>query len=88
MPGRRRRCRADGFVARTQTPGLSGDQHALNLDTVPAGPDADSGTDNIIYKHAQLDGFEHPTCFDTPDRGNHITIGDDLPNTHPVGPES
>jgi uncharacterized protein GlcG (DUF336 family) len=80
--------------------GLSGDtscsdhiiawklRHALNLDNVPAGPDADSGTDNIIYKHAQLDGFEHPTCFDTPDRGNHITIGDDLPNTHPVGPES
>ena len=60
-------------------------RHALNLDNVPAGPDSDSGTDNIIYKHAQLDGFEHPTCFDLPDRGNHITIGNDLPETHPVG---
>ena len=79
--------------------GLSGDtsctdhiiawklRHALNLDNVPAGPDADSGTDNIIYKQGQLDGFEHPSCFDTPDRGNHITIGNDLPETHPVGPQ-
>ncbi|HEX6107065.1 MAG TPA: heme-binding protein [Gemmatimonadales bacterium] len=77
--------------------GLSGDtsctdhiiawklRHALNLDNVPAGPDPDSGTDNIIYKQAKLDGFEHPTCFDTPGRGDHIDIGNDLPTTHPVG---
>ncbi len=62
----------------------------LNLDNVPAGPAPGppaSGTDNIIYKQGELDGFEHPTCFDTPDRGNHIDIGNDLPETHPVGPE-
>ena len=80
--------------------GLSGDtsctdhiiawklRHALNLDNVPAGPDADSGTDNIIYKQGKLDGFEHPTCFDLPDRGSHVSIGNDLPDSHPAGPDA
>jgi uncharacterized protein GlcG (DUF336 family) len=59
-------------------------RHALNLDNVPNGPDG--GTDNIIYNtDATLSGFEHPLCFDTDDRGNHQTIGDNLPTTHPVG---
>jgi uncharacterized protein GlcG (DUF336 family) len=62
-------------------------RHALNLDNVPAGPDADSGTDNIIYTDGTLDGFEHPTCFDTDGQGNHVTIGNELTTTHPVGPE-
>ncbi len=62
-------------------------RHALNLDNVPAGPDADSNSDNIIYTDGTLDGFEHPTCFDTPDQGDHVTIGNDLPTTHPVGPD-
>ena len=62
-------------------------RHALNLDNVPAGPDADSNTDNIIYTDGTLDGFEHPECFDTDGQGDHVSIGNDLPNTHPVGPE-
>ena len=62
-------------------------RHALNLDNVPAGPDADSGTDNIIYIEDTLDGFEHATCFDLEGNGDHIAIGNELPNTHPVGPE-
>jgi len=80
--------------------GLSGDtsctdhiiawklRHALNLDNVPAGA-ADGGTtDNIIYNEDDdLGGFEHPTCFDNPGRGNHVDIGKHLPDTHPVGPE-
>jgi uncharacterized protein GlcG (DUF336 family) len=78
--------------------GLSGDtsctdhiiswklRHALNLDKVPAGP-AD-GTDNIIYDaDGELTGFEHPTCFDNPGQGDHVEIGNDLPDTHPVGPQ-
>ena len=81
--------------------GLSGDtsctdhiiawklRHALNLDNVPAGP-ADGGTtDNIIFDtNRKLEGFEHPTCFDTEGRGNHLRIGRRLARTHPVGPES
>jgi hypothetical protein len=62
-------------------------RHALNLDNVPAGPDADSNTDNIIYTDGALDGFEHPICFDTDGQGEHVPIGNDLPTTHPVGPE-
>jgi uncharacterized protein GlcG (DUF336 family) len=62
-------------------------RHELNLDNVPAGPDEDSGSDNIIYAEGDLDGFEHPTCFDLEGQGDHIDIGNDLPNTHPVGPE-
>ena len=61
-------------------------RHSLNLDNVPAGPD-DSNTDNIIYVDGTLDGFEHATCFDLDGQGNHIEIGNDLPETHPVGPE-
>lgn len=60
-------------------------RHELNLDNVPAGP-APSSTDNIIYQTGTLDGFEHPTCFDTPGQGNHVRIGNNLPTTHPVGP--
>jgi uncharacterized protein GlcG (DUF336 family) len=80
--------------------GLSGDtsctdhiiawklRHALNLDDVPAGP-ADGGTtDNIIFdKNHKLEGFEHPTCFDNPGRGDHVEIAENLAQTHPVGPE-
>jgi uncharacterized protein GlcG (DUF336 family) len=62
-------------------------RHALNLDNVPAGPDADSNSDNIIYTDGTLDGFEHPECFDLEGQGLHVPIGDDLPNSHPVGPE-
>ena len=62
-------------------------RHALNLDNVPAGPDADSNSDNIIYTDGTLDGFEHPECFDTDGQGDHVAIGNDLPTTHPVGPE-
>lgn len=77
--------------------GLSGDtsctdhiiawklRHHLNLDNVPAGP-APSNTDNIIYTEGTIDGFEHPTCFDLPGEGNHVTIANNLPATHPVGP--
>ena len=81
--------------------GLSGDtactdhiiawklRHSLNLDNVPAGvaPGSLTGTDNIIYAIGMIDGFEHPTCFDTPDQGNHVTIANNLPTTHPVGPD-
>jgi uncharacterized protein GlcG (DUF336 family) len=62
-------------------------RHELNLDNVPAGPDADSNTDNIIYMEGDLDGFEHPECFDLEGQGDHVEIGNDLPNSHPVGPE-
>lgn len=78
--------------------GLSGDtsctdhiiawklRNVLNLDNVPAGPGT-GNTDNIIYdEDGDLEGFEHPTCFDGPDNGDHIDIGNQLVNTHPVGP--
>lgn len=61
-------------------------RHALNLDNVPAGPDADSNSDNIIYTDGTIDGFEHPTCFDTDGQGDHVVIGNNLPTTDPVGP--
>jgi uncharacterized protein GlcG (DUF336 family) len=76
--------------------GLSGDtsctdhiiawklRHALNLDNIPGG--VADGTDNIIFVEGDLDGFEHPTCFDSPGEGNHILIAEDLPDTHPIGP--
>ena len=57
----------------------------LNLDNVPGGVAA--GTDNIIFTEGTLDGFEHPTCFDQPGRGNHIEIANNLPTTHPIGPD-
>ncbi len=60
-------------------------RHSLNLDDVPAGV-GESNTDNIIYTSGpSIDGFEHPACFDVAD-GNHVTIGNNLPETHPVGP--
>jgi uncharacterized protein GlcG (DUF336 family) len=62
-------------------------RHSLNLDNVPGGVDDNGANDNIIYKAGALDGFEHPTCFDTPNQGNHITIGNNLPTTHPIGPQ-
>jgi uncharacterized protein GlcG (DUF336 family) len=63
-------------------------RHALNLDNVPAGAADGGSTDNIIYDTDDtLEGFEHPTCFDTPDRGDHVGIGQDLATTHPVGPQ-
>ena len=44
-------------------------------------------TDNIIFAVDELDGFEHPECFDaTPEVGNHVEIANALPETHPVGP--
>jgi uncharacterized protein GlcG (DUF336 family) len=63
-------------------------RHRLNLDNVPAGvaPGAPNGTDNIIFAVDDIDGFEHPQCFDTPGQGNHVTIANNLPTTHPVGP--
>jgi uncharacterized protein GlcG (DUF336 family) len=62
-------------------------RHALNLDNVPNGPA--EGTDNIIFTVDELNGFEHPECFDAnPDvEGEHVPIANDLPTTHPVGPE-
>src|SRR3954464_8033083 len=63
-------------------------RHRLNLDNVPAGvaPGATNGTDNIIFTVGDLDGFEHPECFDTPGQGNHVTIANNLPTSNPVGP--
>lgn len=65
-------------------------RHALNLDNVPGGVDQDSNTDNIIYDtDDDLTGFEHPECFDSDVNvvGDHVLIGDDLPNSNPVGPD-
>lgn len=61
-------------------------RHALNLDNVPGGV-GEGNTDNIIFAVDELDGFEHPECFDaTPEVGNHVEIANALPETHPVGP--
>jgi uncharacterized protein GlcG (DUF336 family) len=79
--------------------GLSGDtsctdhiiawrlRHALNLDNVPAGV-ADGGADDnlVLDTDGQLTGFEHPTCFDNPGRGDHIDIINHLATTDPIGP--
>ncbi len=62
-------------------------RHALNLDNVPAGPASASNSDNIIFTVDALDGFEHPTCFDTDGQGSHVDIANALPTTHPIGPE-
>jgi uncharacterized protein GlcG (DUF336 family) len=59
-------------------------RHALNLDNVPAGV-GESNTDNIVFAEDEVDGFEHPTCFDVAE-GNHEEIANGLPETHPVGP--
>lgn len=60
-------------------------RHALNLDNVPAGV-GESNTDNIVFTVDDLDGFEHPECFDLEGRGNHVEIANALPESHPVGP--
>jgi uncharacterized protein GlcG (DUF336 family) len=77
--------------------GLSGDtactdhiiswklRHSLNLDNVPAGP-APSNTDNLIFASGDIDGFEHPKCFDLTGNGNHVNIINNLPTSNPVGP--
>ncbi|HEY7612635.1 MAG TPA: heme-binding protein [Gemmatimonadales bacterium] len=65
-------------------------RHGLNLDNVPGGvAGAAPGTDNIIFTVDELDGFEHPECFDSDVDvvGNHVEIANALPTTHPVGPE-
>lgn len=64
-------------------------RHAFNLDAVPAGP-AGAGFDNIIHDVAQdpvtghttsAGGFGHPTCS-----AAATAIANQLPVTHPVGP--
>jgi uncharacterized protein GlcG (DUF336 family) len=65
-------------------------RHALNLDNVPGGVAGPApGTDNIIFTDGTLDGFEHPECFDIDETvvGNHVDIANNLPTTHPVGPD-
>jgi uncharacterized protein GlcG (DUF336 family) len=57
----------------------------LNLDNVPGG--VAGGTDNIIFADGPAEGFEHPICFDQPGRGSHVEIANDLPTTHPIGPD-
>ncbi|MGH7514477.1 MAG: GlcG/HbpS family heme-binding protein [Gemmatimonadales bacterium] len=79
--------------------GLSGDtsctdhiiawrlRHALNLDNVPAGVGDGGADDNLVLDtDGQLTGFEHPTCFDNPGRGDHIDIINHLATTDPIGP--
>lgn len=60
-------------------------RHALNLDNVPNG--VANGTDNIIFTVDEIDGFEHPECFDSDPNvvGNHVDIANGLPTTHPIG---
>ena len=60
-------------------------RHELNLDNVPGGV-APSNTDNLIFAVGDIDGFEHPKCFDTANQGNHVTIINNLPTSNPVGP--
>jgi uncharacterized protein GlcG (DUF336 family) len=64
-------------------------RHALNLDNIPGGVDLPEHTDNITFTEGTLDGFEHPECFDSDANvvGNHVEIADNLPTTHPVGPD-
>jgi uncharacterized protein GlcG (DUF336 family) len=62
-------------------------RHFLNLDNVPAGPADGGANDNIIYIEDTLDGFEHATCFDLEGQGDHIAIGNSLPEDFPIGPE-
>ena len=61
-------------------------RHALNLDNIPGGV-GESNTDNIIFAVDDLDGFEHPECFDAAGRGSHVEIANDLPEEYPVGSE-
>jgi uncharacterized protein GlcG (DUF336 family) len=64
-------------------------RHALNLDNIPGGVDLPEHTDNITFTDGTLDGFEHPECFDSDVNvvGNHVDIANNLPTTHPVGPD-
>jgi uncharacterized protein GlcG (DUF336 family) len=64
-------------------------RHALNLDNIPGGVDLPEHTDNITFTEGTLDGFEHPECFDSDVNvvGNHVDIANNLPTTHPVGPD-
>jgi uncharacterized protein GlcG (DUF336 family) len=78
--------------------GLSGDtactdhiiawklRHSLNLDNVPAGVADGGADDNLIFQVGDIDGFEHPKCFDGANQGNHVTIINNLPTTDPIGP--
>ena len=74
--------------------GLSGDsscadhniawklRHALNLDTLPGGVSG-TGDDNIVYDivgGSSSSGWGHAECAPAA-----TAIGNDLPNTHPVG---
>lgn len=56
----------------------------LTLDFVPGGVDPASGTDNIVYDllpdGSSPSGWGHPECSPTA-----TTIGNDLPNTNPIG---
>jgi uncharacterized protein GlcG (DUF336 family) len=64
-------------------------RHALNLDNIPGGVDLPEHTDNITFTDGTLDGFEHPECFDSDVNvvGNHVDIANNLPVSHPVGPD-
>jgi uncharacterized protein GlcG (DUF336 family) len=58
-------------------------RHALNLDNVPAGV-SPTHDDNIIYditNGVSAGGFGHPACD-----SDATTIANNLPTTHPVGP--
>jgi len=58
-------------------------RHALNLDSVPAGV-SPTQDDNIIYDitgGTSAGGFGHPACD-----GDATSIANNLPTTHPVGP--
>jgi uncharacterized protein GlcG (DUF336 family) len=66
-------------------------RHALNLDNVPAGVApglTPAGNDNIIFAVDDINGFEHPTCFDGEGQGEHETIAPALPTSHPIGPDA
>ena len=56
----------------------------LGLDFVPGGVDPVSGTDNIVYDilpdGTSPSGWGHPECS-----AAATSIGNDLPNSHPVG---
>lgn len=61
---------------------------ALDLDNVPKGV-SPTGNDNIVHDIAEdanghaksAGGFGHPACD-----GNAVTIANQLPTTHPIGP--
>ncbi len=63
-------------------------RHALNLDNVPSGVSA-TGDDNAVYDIGMTEdghdlsesGWGHPDCG-----GDQAAIANELPNTHPIGP--